>query len=125
VETQPSTSPDIDAGVRFHSEKLGLSLIYRFEDRFATVEAGNLSLVIHPKTPNTPDPGKKGSVAVGLQVDEPIERVVSRLTERGIRITGEAPVPEAGKRVEFEDEDGNPIYLWEVRAAASRIAASR
>jgi catechol 2,3-dioxygenase-like lactoylglutathione lyase family enzyme len=116
---------NMNAAVRFYSEKLGLPLIYRFEDKFAAVEAGNLSLVIHPKTPNTPDPGKKGSVALGLQVDEPIERVVSRLNERGVRITGDAAVPEAGKRVEFEDEDGNPIYLWEVRAASSRIAASR
>jgi catechol 2,3-dioxygenase-like lactoylglutathione lyase family enzyme len=114
---------NMDAAVRFYNEKLGLPLIYRFEDKFATVEAGNLSLAIHPKTPNTPDPGKKGSVALGLQVDEPIERVVSRLSERGVRITSEAAVPDAGKRVEFEDEDGNPIYLWEVRATAARAAS--
>jgi hypothetical protein len=50
--------------------------------------------------------------------------VVSRLTERGIRMTGEV-VPDSGKRVEFEDEDGNPIYLWEAKAASSRVAASR
>jgi len=116
---------NMDAGVRFYSEKLGLPLIYRFEDKFATVEAGNLVLAIHPKTPNTPDPGKKGSVTLGLQVDESMERVVSRLTERGVRIMGEAAVPEAGKRVEFEDEDGNPIYLWEAKAVSSRAAASR
>ena len=101
---------NMDAGVRFYSEKLGLPLIYRFEDKFAAVEAGNLSLAIHPRTSHTPEPGKKGSVALGLQVDEPMERVVSRLSERGVRMTSEAAVPEAGKRVEFEDEDGNPIY---------------
>jgi catechol 2,3-dioxygenase-like lactoylglutathione lyase family enzyme len=115
----------MDAGVRFYSEKLGLPLIYRFEDKFAAVEAGNLSLAIHPKTPNTPDPGKKGSVSLGLQVDEPLERVVSRLTERGIRMSGESAPPGAGARVEFEDDDGNPIYLWEAKAARSRVAASR
>lgn len=115
---------NMDAGVRFYSEKLGLPLIYRFEDKFAAVEAGNLSLAIHPKTPNTPDPGKKGSAALGLLVDEPMERVVSRLSERGIKIAGEITPPESGKRVEFEDEDGNPIYLWEVRVS-SRAVASR
>jgi catechol 2,3-dioxygenase-like lactoylglutathione lyase family enzyme len=115
---------NMDAGVRFYSEKLGLPLTNRYGDHFATVEAGDLLLAIHPKTPRTPDPGKKGSVMLGLQVDEPIERVVSRLAERGVRITAEAPVPEAGKRVEFEDEDGNPIYLWEVRAAAFARGAS-
>jgi catechol 2,3-dioxygenase-like lactoylglutathione lyase family enzyme len=115
---------NMDAAVRFYSEKLGLPLIYRFEDKFATVEAGNLSLAIHPKTPNTPDPGKKGSVALGLQVDEPIEGVVSRLSERGVRISSESAVPDAGKRVEFEDEDGNSIYLWEVKAISARAAAA-
>ena len=60
---------------------------------------------------------------LGLQVDEPMARVVSRLTERGVRITGEHAPPDSGTRVEFEDEDGNPIYLWE--AAVSRAAVSR
>jgi catechol 2,3-dioxygenase len=116
---------NMDAGVRFYSETLGLPLTNRYGDHFATVEAGSLVLAIHPKTPRTPDPGKKGSVVLGLQVDEPIERVVSRLTERGVRMTGEGAPPDAGSRVEFEDEDGNTLYLWEVRATSSRIAASR
>jgi catechol 2,3-dioxygenase-like lactoylglutathione lyase family enzyme len=116
---------NMDAGVRFYSEKLGLPLTNRYGDHFATVEAGNLVLAIHPKTPMTPDPGKKGSVTLGLQVDEPMERVVSRLSERGIRMTGETAPPDAGTRVEFEDEDGNPIYLWEPRAASARAVASR
>ena len=114
---------NMDAGVRFYSEKLGLKLTNRYGDQFATVEAGRFILAVHPKTPRTPDPGKKGSVMLGLQVDEPMARVVSRLTERGVRITGEHAPPDSGTRVEFEDEDGNPIYLWE--AAVSRAAASR
>jgi catechol 2,3-dioxygenase-like lactoylglutathione lyase family enzyme len=116
---------NMDTGVRFYSEKLGLPLTNRYGDHFATVEAGNLVLAIHPKTPNTPDPGKKGSVALGLQVDEPMERVVARLTERGVRLTGETAPPDSGRRVEFEDEDGNPIYVWEARASSARVAASR
>lgn len=116
---------DMDAGVRFYSEKLGLPLTNRYGNHFATVEAGDLVLAIHPKTPHTPDPGKKGSVMLGLQVDEPMERVVSRLTGRGVRVTGESAPPDSEARVEFEDEDGNPLYLWEVRAASSRAAVSR
>ena len=108
-----------------HSIELGHNVAVKVlrTGPFAAVEAGNLSLAIHPRTSHTPEPGKKGSVALGLQVDEPMERVVSRLSERGVRMMSEAAVPDAGKRVEFEDEDGNPIYLWEVRAAASRAAA--
>jgi predicted enzyme related to lactoylglutathione lyase len=116
---------NMDAGVRFYTEKLGLKLTNRFEDKYATAEAGNLLLAIHPKTPMTPHPGKKGSVMLGLQVDEPMERVVSRLTERGVRMSGESTSPDSGRRVEFEDEDGNPIYLWDPLAASSRAVASR
>jgi catechol 2,3-dioxygenase-like lactoylglutathione lyase family enzyme len=116
---------NMDAGVRFYTEKLGLKLTNRFEDKYATAEAGNLLLAIHPKTPMTPHPGKKGSVMLGLQVDEPMERVVSRLTERGVRMSGESTSPDSGGRVEFEDEDGNPIYLWDPLAASSRAVASR
>ena len=115
---------NMDNGVRFYSEKLGLPLTNRYGDHFATVEAGNLVLAIHPKTPRTPDPGSRGSVTLGLQVDEPMERVVSRLTERGVRLSGEVAPPDSGTRIEFEDEDGNPIYLWEPRAV-SRAAAAR
>jgi catechol 2,3-dioxygenase-like lactoylglutathione lyase family enzyme len=116
---------NMDNGVRFYSETLGLPLTNRYGNHFATVEAGSLVLAIHPKTPNTPDPGTKGSVSLGLQVDEPLARVVTRLTERGVRFTGESPPPDAGGRVELEDEDGNPIYLWEPRAQSARATASR
>ena len=116
---------NMDAGVRFYSEKLGLKLTNRYGDNFATVEAGNFILAIHPKTPRTPDPGTKGSVMLGLQVDEPMERVVSRLTERGVRMTGENVPPDSERLVEFEDEDGNAIYLWEARQPRLASAASR
>jgi catechol 2,3-dioxygenase-like lactoylglutathione lyase family enzyme len=116
---------NMDAGVRFYSETLGLPLTNRYGDHFATVEAGNLVLAIHPKTPNTPEPGKRGSVTLGLQVDEPLPRVVQRLTERGVRVTGERVPPEAEARVEIEDEDGNAIYLWTVTAVSLRATGSR
>jgi len=116
---------NMDHGVRFYSEKLGLPLTNRYGDQFATVEAGSLVLAIHPKTPNTPDPGTKGSVSLGLQVDEPMARVVTRLTERGVRFTRESAPPDSDARVELEDEDGNLIYLWEASAASARVSASR
>lgn len=116
---------NMDNGVRFYSEKLGLPLTNRYGDHFATVEAGNLVLAIHPKTPRTPDPGSRGSVVLGLQVDEPVERVVSRLTQRGVKLSGGIAPPDSGTRVEFEDDDGNPIYVWEPRAVASRATTVR
>ena len=55
---------------------------------------------------------------LGLTIDEPIERVVSRLVERGVRLTGEIIRSGSENFVEIEDQDGNAIYLWEAAAEA-------
>jgi catechol 2,3-dioxygenase-like lactoylglutathione lyase family enzyme len=108
---------DMDAATRFYTDTMGLKLTYRFENKFATLEAGrNLLLALHPKTPNTPDPGTKGSVTLGLIVDEPIDAVISRLAQRGVRVPKQA---EARGSVDVEDRDGNVITLWEARAVAT------
>jgi len=100
---------DMDAAIRFYADTLGLKLTYRFENKFATIEAGrNLLLALHPKTPNTPDPGTKGSVTLGLVVDEPIDAVLSRLALRGVRVLGHST---RGGPVDIEDLDGNLITL--------------
>ena len=105
---------DMDAAIRFYADTLGLKLTYRFESKFATIEAGrNLLLALHPKTPNTPDPGTKGSVTLGLVVDEPIDTVVSHLAQRGVRVTGRS-APD--RSVDIEDLDGNVITLWQADA---------
>jgi catechol 2,3-dioxygenase-like lactoylglutathione lyase family enzyme len=117
---------NMDASLRFYAETLGMKLTNRFGDHFATVEAGRLVLAIHPKTPRTPDPGTKGSVALGLTIDEPIERVVSRLSGRGVRITGAIVRTETNRFIEFEDPDGNLLYLAEPAPQenpASRLTA--
>lgn len=112
---------DMDAAIRFYADTLGLALTYRFEDKFATIEAGrNLLLALHPKTPNTPDPGTKGSVTLGLVVDEPIDTVVARLARRGVRVTGRLE-PEPDRSVDIEDLDGNVITLWEARTLGAEI----
>ena len=115
---------NMDAGIRFYVDTLGLTLTNRFEDHFATVEAGRrLVLGIHPKTPRTPQPGTKGSVTLSLVVDEPIDTVLSRLAKRGVRTTGPAEpgTPRAqseGRSADIEDPDGNLITLWEAAALA-------
>ena len=113
---------DMDTAIRFYVQTLGMKLTYRFEDKFAALVAGrNLVVALHPRTPNTPIPGTKGSVTLGLIVDEPIDTVLSRLAKRGVRITGQSEpgTPRAqsgGRPVEIEDPDGNVITLWEAAA---------
>jgi catechol 2,3-dioxygenase-like lactoylglutathione lyase family enzyme len=106
---------DMDRAIDFYSKTLGLRLTNRFENHFATVEVGSLVLAIHPQTARTPIPGTKGSVTLGLVVDEPIDIVLARLAQRGVRMTGRS---ETAQFVEIEDPDGHVITLWEAQAFA-------
>ena len=106
---------DMDNAVRFYTQTLGLRLKWRHENNIAMVDAGpGLTMALHPVTAAAPaPPGTKGSVQLGLVVDEPIERVVSRLQERGVTIGGDIVTFDGGKCVMIADPDGNNIYLWE------------
>lgn len=121
----------MDAAVRFYSGTLGLNLTNRYGDQFATVEAGGLVIALHPQTKHTPKPGTKGSIVLGLVADGAIDRVVSRLAERGVRVAGSMNASELRGYVEITDPDGNPIYVYEEAVAAYapetpvRCAASR
>jgi catechol 2,3-dioxygenase-like lactoylglutathione lyase family enzyme len=116
----------MDAAVRFYTGVLGLTLLWRHEDHIAMVDAGpGLKIALHPVTPATPaPPGTRGAVQIGLEIDEPIERVVSRLQERGARVSGGIVTFEGGKCVWLEDPDGNVIYLWEPAAGVGAEAGS-
>ena len=108
----------MDAAVRFYSEILDLPLTNRYGDQWATVEAGSLAIALHPQTPHSPKPGTKGSVVLGLVADGPIDRVISRLAERGVRVAGGVVQSALRGYVEMEDPDGNVIYIWEEDVAA-------
>jgi catechol 2,3-dioxygenase-like lactoylglutathione lyase family enzyme len=115
---------DLDAAINFYTKTLGLTLTNRFGDNIAFAEAGKLVLAIHPRTKRTPSPGERGSAILGLTVNEPIDRVVSRLTSRGVRFTGS--IQSAGdKFAELADPDGNAIYLWRNRRPTTRRGARR
>ncbi len=110
---------NMDRAVRFYTEVLGLKLTNRFGDHWATVEAGKgLTIGLHPASPKYPAPGTRGGMMLGLELDEAIERVVARLSEKGVPIKGEVVPFEAGKCAHLEDPDGNEMYLWEVNREA-------
>ena len=106
---------NMDVAVRFYTETLGLKLTNRFGDNWATVEAGpGLTIGLHPASARYPSPGTKGSMMLGLEINEPIDRVISRLSAKGARFSGPVIRDMAGNFVHLEDPDGNGIYLWEV-----------
>ena len=106
---------NMDVAVQFYTQVLGLTLSNRFGDSWATVEAGKgLTIGLHPASPKYPAPGTKGAMMLGLEIDDPIDDVVARLKQQGVRMTGSITRDEPGNFVHLEDPDGNEIYLWEM-----------
>ena len=109
---------NMDKAVRFYTEVLGLRLTNRFGDHWATVDAGKgLTIGLHPASPKFPAPGTKGGMMLGLEIGMPIEQAVAGLTQRGVKVGGIIR-DSTGNFTDFEDPDGNPIYLWEVKQEA-------
>jgi predicted enzyme related to lactoylglutathione lyase len=117
---------DMDEAVKFYTDVLELRLTNRFGDAWATVDAGKgLTIGLHPGSPKYPAPGTPGAVMLGLEIDEPIETVVARLSQKGVQFTGAIVEEDAGKFAHLQDPDGNQMYLWEtlLDAAAQSEAA--
>jgi len=108
----------MDVAVHFYTQVLGLRLVDRYGDHWATVDAGKgLTIGLHPASPKYPEPGTKGGMMLGLEIQIPIEEAIARLTSLGVEvsdITRDSP----GSFVNFQDPDGNPIYLWETKAGS-------
>lgn len=118
---------NMDASVRFYTEVMGMKLTNRFGDHWATVDAGRgLVIGLHPASPKYPAPGTRGGTLIGLEIDEPIQKVVDRLQTKGVRFLG--PIVNdagSGSFIDLEDPDGNFIYLWEVNRGMMQENASQ
>ena len=113
---------NMDAAVQFYTETLGLTLTNRFGNHWATLETGRcywthgeagLTIGLHPASAKHPAPGTAGGIGFGFDTYMPIEQVVARLNERGVRITSEIIRYEAGNCFMFVDLDGLPTYINE------------
>jgi len=106
---------NMDRAVRFYSETLGLKLAYRFGDHWASIEAGTgLTIGLHPASSQF-SAGRKGSMAIGLQLKGSLPDAVSALTAKGVRFQGDViNEGKAGSFIGFEDPDGNQLYLAEL-----------
>ena len=105
---------NMDRSVRFYSETLGLKLLYRFGDHWASIEAAKgLTIGLHPSSAHAPA-GRKGSMSIGLELNGKMEDAVRELESRGVRFSSISGEGKAGKFAGFEDPDGNPLYLAEL-----------
>ena len=110
---------DLDRAVRFYTDVLGLKLLYQAGPHFAMIDAGGGTTIgLHPPGEHHAAPGTAGAIQIGLNVVQPIERVVESLQTNGVAfvqrhgrtIVDDGPV----KLAFFHDPDGTELYLCEV-----------
>jgi predicted enzyme related to lactoylglutathione lyase len=99
--------------IDFYTEVLGMKLTGRYDDDWATVEAGGFTIGLHPQDPNYPEPGHHGSILIGLNVDD-IEVAQAKLAAGQTPNIGPVIKGDGGAFVHFNDPDGNSLYLWQM-----------
>lgn len=110
---------DMDKAVRFYTETLGLTLLQRYGNHWASIDAGHGQTIgLHPASPQNPA-GQRGSITIGFHLSEPIKQAVSRLKDRGVVFSGDIVDDTQLLIAHFRDPDGNEFYLAEMKYATS------
>jgi len=121
---------DVSRSVEFYARHLGFKLEHQKLPEFATVAIENLKIFLS-------GPGASGSRVMPdghHQKPGGWNRVVLRVTDlpalievlkkAGLRFRNEMEVGPAGKQIQLEDPDGNPIELFEPTLAEARLSPS-
>ena len=100
---------DMDRGIRFYTETLGLSLKQRYENHYAEIEGPGLNIGLHPAANDRP---KADNISIGIGVKN-FDAGVDFLRSMGIEVN----VAQEGwiRLANFRDPDGNAMYLAEVK----------
>src|SRR5687767_12946341 len=110
---------DVARSVDFYTHKLGFQLEHQHLPQFATVSLA--ALKIHLTGPGASgsrpmpggqrqEPGGWNRVILGV---EDLLACIDDLKQMGLRFRNEMEVGPAGKQIQLEDPDGNPIELFE------------
>lgn len=101
---------DMDRAVKFYTETLGLPLRIRFDNHWAEVDAGPITIGLHPT-----EGGRKakqgGGGTVSFHVSD-IDSLVSDLKKKGAKVSG-VFAPDRGKFAMITDPDGHMIHIVE------------
>lgn len=101
---------NMDEAIKFYTETLGLPLRIRFDDYWAEVDAGTITLGLHP-TEDGKKPKQGGGGTVSFQVED-IEALVEVLKKKGATVS-EIHTPDRGKFAMVSDPDGNQMHVVE------------
>ena len=103
---------DLDSAIGFYTKTLGLELKVHFESAWAEVGVEGLTIGLHPAPKESAGQRREG-FALGLQVDD-LDAAMAELRGRGVKFGYEADTGII-RRANFDDPDGNHLYLVEVR----------
>lgn len=101
---------NLDRAVDFYTNTLGLALKVRHGNNWAEVNAGTISIGLHPL-----EEGEKvsseGGGTVSFAVSD-LDALVKQLKEKGAKI-GEIRTPPRGRFVMGQDSEGNSLHFIE------------
>ena len=110
---------DVSRSVAFYTKQLGFKLKHQQPPAFANVSLGNLDILLsgpgasgsRPMPDgNHQEPG--GWNRVVFRVAD-LEAAIAALRNAGIHFRNDMEAGPAGKQIQLEDPDGNPIELFE------------
>jgi catechol 2,3-dioxygenase-like lactoylglutathione lyase family enzyme len=109
---------DLNRAIRFYTEALGLRLRYRTGDEWAEILAPGIVIGLHPTgerpCKEAPPVTRPGALRIGFTVER-LDLAQRALEARGVRFRPEIEEDEAVRIAWFNDPDGTPLYLCELR----------
>jgi len=109
----------LERSVDWYTGKLGFTLVARYGDRFAELDAPGMTLLLHEKFDAQPDKVPSGLISLGLHVAD-VDAARRELEARGVYFEGET-VDLDGLKIAFtSDPDGVPIHLAEASFIKNR-----
>ena len=104
---------DMDRALEFYTGTLGMKAGPRYGAEWAEVECeGGLRIGLHPGGKRPLKPHSR-HYTVGLQVGD-LDKEMKRLAAKGVKFV-EQPEDRGLRLAYFDDPDGNPLYLIEVK----------
>ena len=110
---------DVGRSLAFYTEHLGFTLEHQHLPAFATVSLGPLDLLLSgpDASGSRPMPDGRAQEAGGwnrvvLRATD-VSSWIEKLKKAGVRFRNEMETGPAGKQIQLEDPDGNPIELFE------------
>ena len=110
---------DVARSVAFYTQHLGFKLEHQQLPAFATVSLGNAHVLLSGPgasgsrpMPNGQHQQPGGWNRVVLNVSD-LARFITELEKAGLRFRNEMETGPAGRQIQIEDPDGNPIELFE------------